>query len=139
MTDGCIPHAGLHLLPFPQAVIKGVVARGGIMTLSTPIKGTEILREALRWASEQWDYIAHAVTVLGVIERETVVRPEGEFTPVSLRERDMIANLLDEAAYAWHQESYGEHGNPRRPEWCAQVIDHVPFYVTCAYRQGWTS
>jgi hypothetical protein len=135
----CTGHSGLHLLPLPQAVIKGVVARGGIMTLSTPIKGTEILRLAQHWAADQWDLIPHVVPVLGIVERDTVVLPEGEFTPVSLSERDLVARLLEEAAYAWRQDAVGEHGNPKQPEWAEQVYDHLAFYVTCAYRQGWVS
>lgn len=139
MTDGCLPHSGLHLLPLPQAVIQGSVAAGNVRTVATPVKGTEILRLALDWARKQYDLMPYTVSILGILEREPVVRPEGEFTPVSLSERDLVARLLEEAAYAWRQDAYGEHGDPKQPAWAEEVYDHLAFYVTCAYRQGWVS
>lgn len=135
----CLPHRGLHLLPLPQAVIKGVISRSGVVQMSAPVKGTEILRLALHWASRQPDLVPNVAMILDIVERDTVVLPAGEFTPVSLRERDTVAHLLEEAAYAWRQDAYGEHGTPRQPDWAEHVYEHLAFYVTCAYRQGWVS
>jgi|tagenome__1003787_1003787.scaffolds.fasta_scaffold20988194_8 hypothetical protein len=132
--DECLPHKGLCLLPLPQSVMKGTFGPQRPVVLIT---GIDILRKARRWVARQYDLVPDAAVLLDIIDRDPVVCPEGEFTPVSLRERDLVAHLLEEASYAWEQDALGEFLDPTLPEWAEHVHKHVDFYATCAYQQGW--